>query len=100
MPRSWRSRAWRIRDALCSERELVALYVKTYPPASSPALDRKDARNSRLRVLARVGREVLAGVARTPTCGGQTVLQVSFENYDVFDRRIDDLLVAIALTAE
>ncbi|KVM88362.1 hypothetical protein [Burkholderia stagnalis] len=31
------------------ERELVALYVDTYPPASSPALARKVARNRRLR---------------------------------------------------
>jgi hypothetical protein len=30
---------------------------------------------------------VLAGVARTPTRVGQTVLQVSFENKDAFDRR-------------
>ncbi|WP_261529513.1 hypothetical protein [Burkholderia multivorans] len=29
-----------------------------------------------------------------------TVLQVPFENDDTFDRRVDDLLVAIALTAE
>ncbi|MFA8329235.1 hypothetical protein [Burkholderia ubonensis] len=31
---------------------------------------------------------------------GVTVLQVPFENEDAFDRRVDDLLVAIALTAE
>ncbi|WP_236862150.1 phage integrase family protein [Burkholderia pseudomallei] len=36
-------------EAFYSERELVALYVDTYPPASSPALDRKVARNRRLR---------------------------------------------------
>ncbi|WP_367889610.1 phage integrase family protein [Burkholderia ubonensis] len=36
-------------DAFYSERELVALYVDTYPPATSPALDRKVARNRRLR---------------------------------------------------
>ncbi|MDR5645742.1 hypothetical protein [Burkholderia cenocepacia] len=36
-------------DAFYSERELVALYVETYPPASSPTLDRKVARNRRLR---------------------------------------------------
>ncbi|WP_269135339.1 hypothetical protein [Burkholderia territorii] len=36
-------------DAFYSERELVALYVETYPPASSPILDRKVARNRRLR---------------------------------------------------
>ncbi|MCA8394985.1 phage integrase family protein [Burkholderia vietnamiensis] len=35
-------------DAVYSEREL-ALYVETYPPATSPALDRKVARNRRLR---------------------------------------------------
>ncbi|WP_260436848.1 hypothetical protein [Burkholderia contaminans] len=32
-------------DAFYSERELVALYVETYPPATSPALDRKVMRN-------------------------------------------------------
>nr|WP_309288716.1 tyrosine-type recombinase/integrase [Burkholderia sp.] len=52
------------------------------------------------RVLERIEREVLAGVARTPTRDGVTVLQVPFENDDAFDRRVDDLLVAIALTAE
>lgn len=36
-------------DAFYSERELVALYVETYPAASSPALDRVVARNRRLR---------------------------------------------------
>ncbi|WP_232427477.1 phage integrase family protein [Burkholderia ubonensis] len=36
-------------DAFYSERELVALYVETYPPASSPALERRVARNRRLR---------------------------------------------------
>lgn len=36
-------------DAFYNERELVALYVETYPPASSPALERKVARNRRLR---------------------------------------------------
>ncbi|KUZ97529.1 integrase [Burkholderia ubonensis] len=54
----------------------------------------------RTRVLERVEREVLAGIARTPTSDGVTVLQVPFENDDAFDRRVDDLLVAIALTAE
>ncbi|OJA84428.1 phage integrase family protein [Burkholderia ubonensis] len=54
----------------------------------------------RARVLERVEREVLAGIARTPTRDGVTVLQVPFENDDGFDRRVDDLLVAIALTAE
>ncbi|ALX44729.1 integrase (plasmid) [Burkholderia humptydooensis] len=54
----------------------------------------------RARVLERVEREVLAGVVRTPTRDGVTVLQVPFENDDAFDRRVDDLLVAIALTAE
>ncbi|WP_241239185.1 phage integrase family protein [Burkholderia stagnalis] len=54
----------------------------------------------RARVLERVEREVLADVARTPTRDGVTVLQVPFENDDAFDRRVDDLLVAIALTAE
>ena len=54
----------------------------------------------RVRVLERVEREVLAGLARTSTRDGVTVLQVPFENEDAFDRRVDDLLVAIALTAE
>lgn len=54
----------------------------------------------RARVLERVEREVLAGVSRTPTRDGVTVLQVPFESEDAFDRRVDDLLVAIALTAE
>lgn len=52
------------------------------------------------RVLERIEREVLAGVARTSIRDGVTVLQVPFENADAFDRRVDDLLVAIALTAE
>ncbi|EDT03474.1 integrase family protein [Burkholderia ambifaria IOP40-10] len=52
------------------------------------------------RVLERVEREVLAGVVRTPTRDGMTVLQVPFDDDDAFDRRVDDLLVAIALTAE
>ncbi|KUZ80185.1 hypothetical protein WI37_08405 [Burkholderia ubonensis] len=54
----------------------------------------------RARVLERVEREVLAGVVRTPTRDGVIVLQVPFGNDDAFDRRVDDLLVAIALTAE
>nr|WP_249192495.1 phage integrase family protein [Burkholderia cenocepacia] len=54
----------------------------------------------RARVLERVEREVLAGVTRTPTRDGVTVLQVPFDDDDAFDRRVDDLLVAIALTAE
>ncbi|KWK68822.1 phage integrase family protein [Burkholderia ubonensis] len=54
----------------------------------------------RARVLERVEREVLAGLARTPTRDGVTVLQVPFDSDDAFDRRVDDLLVAIALTAE
>ncbi|KWD73793.1 site-specific integrase [Burkholderia ubonensis] len=54
----------------------------------------------RARVLERVEREVLAGVARTSTRDGVTVLQVPFDDDDAFDRRVDDLLVAIALTAE
>lgn len=52
------------------------------------------------RVLERVEREVLAGIARTPTRDGVTVLQLPFDTDDAFDRRVDDLLVAIALTAE
>ncbi|MBM5621908.1 site-specific integrase [Burkholderia pseudomallei] len=54
----------------------------------------------RARVLERVEREVLAGLARTPTRDGMTVLQVPFETEDAFDRRVDDLLVEIAKTAE
>ncbi|WP_431229157.1 phage integrase family protein [Burkholderia contaminans] len=54
----------------------------------------------RARVLERVEREVLAGVTRTPTRDGVTVLQLPFDGDDAFDRRVDDLLVAIALTAE
>ncbi|RQT22119.1 integrase [Burkholderia contaminans] len=54
----------------------------------------------RARVLERVEREVLAGIIRTPTRDGVTVLQVPFDDDDAFDRRVDDLLVAIALTAE
>ncbi|WP_338510343.1 hypothetical protein [Burkholderia gladioli] len=54
----------------------------------------------RARGLERVGLEVLAGVARTPTRDAVTELQVPFENKDAFDRRVDDLLVAFALTAE
>lgn len=54
----------------------------------------------RARVLERVEREVLAGVVRTPTRDGVTVLQVPFDDDDAFDRRVDDLLAAIALTAE
>lgn len=54
----------------------------------------------RARVLERVEREVLAGVVRTPTRDGVTVLQVPFDDEDAFDRRVDDLLVAIALAAE
>ncbi|WP_256702827.1 hypothetical protein [Burkholderia ubonensis] len=47
-------------DVVYSERELVALYVEAYPPVSSSALDRKVARDRRLRerqdaALARMG---------------------------------------------
>ncbi|WP_258048630.1 hypothetical protein [Burkholderia anthinoferrum] len=38
--------------------------------------------------------------ATCPARDGVTVLRVPFENDDAFDRRVDDLLVAIALTAE
>lgn len=54
----------------------------------------------RARVLERVEREMLAGIARTPTRDGVIVLQVPFDHDDGFDRRVDDPLVAIALTAE
>ncbi|ABX19396.1 integrase family protein [Burkholderia multivorans ATCC 17616] len=43
------------------------------------------------RVLERVEREVLAGVAHSLTRDGVTVLQVPFENDDAFGRRVDDL---------
>ncbi|OJA84518.1 hypothetical protein BGV49_21605 [Burkholderia ubonensis] len=56
--------------------------------------------HGRARVLERVEREVFADLARTPTRDGVTVLQVPFDSDDAFDRRVDDLLVAIALTAE
>ncbi|KVM84619.1 hypothetical protein WT05_15535 [Burkholderia stagnalis] len=46
-------------------------------------------------MLERLEREVLAGVPRTPASDGVTVLQVPFENDDAFDRRVDDLPVAI-----
>ncbi|WP_249182344.1 hypothetical protein [Burkholderia vietnamiensis] len=45
----------------------------------------------RARVLERVEREVLAGIAGTPTRDGLTVLQVSFACDDAFGRRADDL---------
>nr|WP_302182822.1 site-specific integrase [Burkholderia multivorans] len=54
----------------------------------------------RARVLERVEREVLAGFGRTPIRDGVTVLQVPFDNEDAFDRRVNDLLVEIAMTAE
>lgn len=54
---------------------------------------------SQARSLERVEREVLAGVARTPTRDGVTVLQVRRDDDEAFDRRVDDRLVAIALTA-
>jgi site-specific recombinase XerD len=95
----------------------------TSPPASAPAIatpranvaaavqlvdvhvtlrvePKRAGGRGRARVLERVEREVLAGVARTPTRDGVTVLQVPFENDDAFDRRVDDLLVGIALIAE
>nr|WP_186183709.1 phage integrase family protein [Burkholderia gladioli] len=36
-------------DHVYSERDLLTLYLETYPPARSPAIDRKVARNRRLR---------------------------------------------------
>ncbi|WP_186087658.1 phage integrase family protein [Burkholderia gladioli] len=36
-------------DHVYSERELLALYLEQFPPASSPTIDRKVARNRRLR---------------------------------------------------
>ncbi|WP_420213436.1 phage integrase family protein (plasmid) [Burkholderia aenigmatica] len=61
---------------------------------------KRDGGRGRARVIERVEREVLAGVTRTPTRDGATVLQVPFDDDEAFDRRVDDLLVAIALTAE
>ncbi|WP_257806924.1 hypothetical protein [Burkholderia glumae] len=55
---------------------MEASLVEAPPPEHAPEATAE-------RVLARVeraGRDVPAGVARTPTSGGQTVLQVSFEN--------------------
>ncbi len=52
------------------------------------------------RVLERVEREVLAGIGHPPIQGDVTVLRVPFETEDDFDRRVDDVMVAIALTAE
>ncbi|KAB0644184.1 hypothetical protein [Burkholderia latens] len=48
----------------------------------------KRAGGGRARVLERVEREVLAGIARTPTRDGGTVLQLLFENDESCDLRI------------
>ncbi|MFY4695273.1 hypothetical protein [Burkholderia glumae] len=61
---------------------------------------KREGGRGRGRVLERVEREVLAGIAHTPIQGGVTVLRVPFETEDDFDRRVDDLMVAIALIAE
>ncbi|WP_244123380.1 tyrosine-type recombinase/integrase [Burkholderia gladioli] len=61
---------------------------------------KREGGRGRGRVLERVEREVLAGIAHTPIQSGITVLRVPFETADDFDRRVDDLLVGIALTAE
>ncbi|WP_036057727.1 tyrosine-type recombinase/integrase, partial [Burkholderia gladioli] len=61
---------------------------------------KREGGRGRGRVLERVEREVLAGIAHTPIQGDVTVLRVPFETEDDFDRRVDDLMVAIALTAE
>ncbi|WP_186020609.1 phage integrase family protein [Burkholderia gladioli] len=61
---------------------------------------KREGGRGRARVLERVEREVLAGIAHTPIQGDVTVLRVPFETEDDFDRRVDDLMVAIALTAE
>jgi hypothetical protein len=76
--------------------ELVDVHVmlRIEPNRTEP---KRAGGRGRARVLER---EVLAGVARAPTSDGLTVLQVPFDNDDAFDRRVDDLLVAIALTAE
>ncbi|MBI0328346.1 hypothetical protein [Burkholderia plantarii] len=51
-------------------------------------------------VLERIERELLAPCLRTPTRGGETVLQVEVASVDLLDREIDDLVAAIALAAE
>nr|WP_279609128.1 phage integrase family protein [Burkholderia gladioli] len=61
---------------------------------------KREGGRGRSRVLERVEREVLAGIVHTPIKGGVTVLRVPFETEDDFDRRVDDVMVAIALTAE
>ncbi len=61
---------------------------------------KREGGRGRARVLERVEREVLAGFPRTPIQDNVTILQVPFESADDFDRRVDDLMVAIALTAE
>ncbi|ABX19915.1 site-specific integrase [Burkholderia multivorans] len=74
--------------------QLVAVHVKLRVEPKRPG------GRGRARVLERVEREVLAGFGRTPIRDGVTVLQVPFDNQDAFDRRVDDLLVQIAMTAE
>ncbi|MDN7466162.1 phage integrase family protein [Burkholderia gladioli] len=61
---------------------------------------KREGGRGRGRVLERVKREVLAGIVHTPIQGDVTVLRLPFETEDDFDRRVDDLMVAIALTAE
>ncbi len=56
-------------------------------------------RPRRRRPQSRVRAQALADVVCTPTRDCATVLRVPFDDY-AFDRRVDDLLVAIALTTE
>ncbi len=61
---------------------------------------KREGARGRGRVIARVEREVLAGIVHTSIQGDVTVLRVPFEMGEDFDRRVDDVMVAIALTAE
>ncbi|MDN7813744.1 hypothetical protein [Burkholderia gladioli] len=61
---------------------------------------KREGTRGRGRVIKRVEREVLAGIVHTSIQGDVTVLRVPFETEEDFDRRVDDVMVAIALTAE
>ena len=68
-------------DAVYSERELVALYVEAWPPATSPALERKAARNRRLRArqdaaLARMEKSLVEAPQPEHTLAGWFAPQV------------------------
>ncbi|WP_241172586.1 phage integrase family protein [Burkholderia gladioli] len=62
-------------DHVYSERDLLTLYLETYPPARSPAIDRKVARNRRLRerqdaALARVEAAIVEAPRPDQLLGG------------------------------